>query len=111
MDLNDIATRVKTNKPVTPAEFAYLIANDREAFMAFLIANNPGSMNNILRHQLGYTFELGFTPDPAKIQRIVQMILDNNNTKEIQTIAQNFKLNLNGLSPELYQAIHTQFNQ
>jgi hypothetical protein len=109
MDLKDIGARVKSGKRVSPDEFAYLISNDREAFMAFLIANNPGSMNNILRHKLGYTHELGFAPDAQKLSRLVQVILDRGNEAEIKTIIDNFKVNLNGISPELQRAIQVAF--
>ncbi len=109
MDLKDVARRVKAGKKVSPDEFAHLIRNDRHAFMAFLISNNPGSMNNILRHKLGYTHELGFAPDVAKIQRIVQIILDRNIESEIKTIVENFKVNERGVSPELKESLALAF--
>lgn len=109
MDLRDIGRRVKKGEKVSPAEFATLIANDREAFFAFLIANNPGSMNDILRHKLGYTHELGFKPETAKLQRVMQIILDRNAKDEIKTIIDNFKVNLNGLSPQLVKEIKANF--
>jgi hypothetical protein len=109
MDLNEIAGRVRAGERVSPQEFAYLISNDIEAFMAFLIANNPGSINSILRYKLGYTFELGFTPNIQKIQRIVQIIIDQKKADELQVIMQNFQLNLDALSPQLFRAIKTQF--
>ncbi|MDF2449408.1 MAG: hypothetical protein K0R26_1912 [Bacteroidota bacterium] len=105
MNLKEIAARVQAKQPVTPDEFAYLITNDRAAFFAFLIANNPGSMNHILRHKLGYSHELGWSPDPKKIQRICQIILERNNLEEIQTILNSFALNPAGLSPKLIKAI------
>ena len=107
--LAGIALRVQQGKRVTPAEYAQLIANNKEAFFAFLIANNPGSMNDILRHRLGYTHELDFMPDVTKLQRICQVILDRNNKAEIKTIIDNFKLNTSALSPELANAIKSVF--
>lgn len=109
-NLKDIAQRAKAGKQLTYDEYAYLLANDREAFFAFLIANNPGSLNNILRHKLGYTHELGFKPDVAALTRICQMIVDKNTTDEIEAIITDFQFNEKGLSPKLIEALQNVFN-
>jgi hypothetical protein len=110
-DTAEIAARRKAGKKITPEEYAHLIANSPEAFFAFLIANNPGSMNDILRNRLGYDFELQFKPDPAKITRICEMILERDNKQEIATILNNFKLQTAALSPQLLAAIQKAFNK
>lgn len=111
MDLQDITKRVQKGLKVTPKEYAYLLANNRSAFFAFMIANNIGSMNDILRHRLGYSFELGFTPDLKAITRICDTILADNKTAEIRTILNNFQINTAALSPELLGEIKLIFNR
>jgi len=114
-DLADILKRIQQKQPVSPEEFAWALVQpnpqSRELFIAFLIANNPGSMNDILRNRLGYTHELEYQPNPAKLARICQMIIDRGNEQELQSIIQNFQLNLAGLSPQLMQAIKQRFNE
>lgn len=110
MNAAEIAKRVDNKQRVTPAEYAYLLSQDRKAFFKFLTANNPGSMNDILRHKLGYTFELNFTPDQNKINRIVEMILQRNNQAEIKTILNNFQLNKAGISKELWAQLNDKLN-
>jgi len=105
--LNDIANRVKNGERVSPQEYAYLLHNNKDALFAFMIANNPGSMNDILRHQLGYTHELGFRPDVQRIKRICEIILKENKLGEIKTIIDSFKVNLDGLSPALVAALNS----
>ena len=103
--VKNIAARVKSGNAVTHEEFSFLILNDKEAFLSFMIKNNPGSMNHVLRDILGYTHELGFKPDEAKIGRICDIILQRNNAAEIKTILDNFQFNLDKISPKLLTAI------
>lgn len=105
MNLQEIAVRVKSGQPVTHEEFSYLILNDKEAFLSFMIKNNPGSMNHVLRDVLGYSHELGFAPDVKKIGRICDIILKRNNADELKTILENFQFNLDKISPKLLTAI------
>lgn len=106
-ELKDIEARLKTGKPVTHEEFAKLVTNDKHAFFAFMIKNNPGSMNNVLMNKLHYTHELSFTPDIKKMGRVCDIILERNNTGEIETILNNFQFDLNKISPKLLKAIHS----
>ena len=100
-----IAESVKKGEKVTPQEFAYLLHNDRNAFLAFLVANNPGGVTNVLRNQLGYTFELGFKPDAKRLQRVIDMLIEKKDMAAIEKIAFNTPIQLAALSPELITAI------
>lgn len=103
--LQDISNRVKAGKAVTPEEFAFLLTNDKPAFFAFMIKNNPGSMNKVLMNKLGYTHELSYTPDIKKISRICDIILKENKQNEIATILENFQFDISTMSPRLIAAI------
>lgn len=105
MDINEIAQKVKRGHDVTPEEFAALVTNDKEALFSFMIQNNPGSMNNVLRNQLGYTHELGYRPDPMAMGRVIQMIMEKGDENEINKILNNFMFNLNKIGPKLLGAI------
>lgn len=100
-----IAEAVKKGEQVSPEEFAYLLHNDRNAFLAFLVANNPGGVTNVLRNQLGYTFELGFKPDQKRLQRVIDMLIEKKDSDALQKIAYGTPIQLQALSPKLIQAI------
>lgn len=106
MDTTQIADKVKQGLPVTHDEFVELITNDNEALFTFMIQNNPGSMNNVLRNQLGYTHELGVRPDAMAMGRVIQMILEKGDTKELAAILTNFRFDLNKISPKLLETIN-----
>lgn len=91
-DLKDIEARVKAGQSVTPKEWAYLLHNNKKAFFAFLIDNNPGSMNDVLRHQMGYS-ELKFSPDKMAMARIINNLIEKNDQHELHQVLTNFKLN------------------
>lgn len=107
MNLNEIALRIKKGEEVTRDEFAYLILNDKEAFLAFCITNNPGSMNNVLRNQLGYTHELNYRPDVKAMGRVCQTILEGQKMEEFKTIIDNFQFNLDNINPKTLAAINS----
>ncbi len=100
-----IAQAVKQGEAVSPKEFAYLLHNDKNAFLAFLVANNPGGVTNVLRNQLGYTFELGFKPDAKRLQRVIDILIEKNDAAAIQKIAFGTPIQLAALSPELITEI------
>lgn len=104
-ELAEIALAVKAHEPVSPQEYAHLLHNNREAFLAFLIANNPGGVTNVLRHKLGYTHELGFKPDHAQLGRICQILIDRKDEEALSKVAAETPINLKGLSPDLIQAL------
>lgn len=105
MDTNEIAEKVKSGQDISPEEFTALVTSNKEALFSFMIQNNPGSMNNVLRNQLGYTHELDYRPDPMAMGRVVQMILEKGDQDEIHKILNNFMFDLNRISPKLLSAI------
>lgn len=100
-----IAQAVKNGEKVSPQEFAYLLHNDRNAFLAFLVANNPGGVTNVLRNKLGYTFELGFKPDAKRLQRVIDILIEKKELDALKQIAFETPIQLAALSPELITAI------
>lgn len=105
-DLNEIASRVRSGKKVTTEEYLALLQGNEEAQFAFMISNNPGNVNNTLRHQLNYV-ELGFNPDPIAISAQIQMMLNNNERAELELVKHNFKLNPAGLDPQFINALNS----
>lgn len=100
-----IADAVKKSEKVSPEEFAYLLHNDKNAFLAFLVANNPGGVTNVLRNKLGYTFELNFKPDAKRLQRIIDMMIEKKDNEGLKAIAFGTPIQLAALSPDLVRAI------
>jgi hypothetical protein len=109
-DLNDIRNRVQSGIEVTEQEYAFLLRNDRGALLAFLAANNPGVANDILRHQLGYSFELGFKPEVPKILRTLEMMLQLGKTEELEYFIENMKFNESNVPPALLAELHGLFD-
>lgn len=106
MNLQEIKYKVQKGEPVTELEYAYLLRNDASAFFGFLVQNNPGQLNDILRHKLNYT-ELGFAPDQKAIARILDFIIDSKNGEEFNFIVENVKIDTSKISPELLEAIQS----
>jgi hypothetical protein len=103
-DFEEIKQRVLSGNPVSEKEYAYLLRHNKAAFFAFMIRNNPGSVNNVLRHELGYT-ELPFAPDLKKMARIIGMMIEKGEANELHTLLSNFKLDLSKVTPELQSEI------
>lgn len=97
-DLKEIAGRVSKGVHVNTNEYLHLLKNNIVALWGFMISNNPGNINNTLRHQLGY-IELGFNPNPLAIGKQIEMLYDKNEADEIATIKKSFILNEKGLEP------------
>lgn len=74
---------------LTNDEKAFLIATHLPAHMAFLIESNPGKMNDLLRHELGFE-TLPYTPDHAAMARILTMLIEKNDTAKLNYILNNF---------------------
>lgn len=104
MTLQEIRNNVKNGIPVTEEEYAYLLRNDPSAFFGFLVSNNPGQLNDLLRHKLNYT-ELSFAPDQKAIARLLDIIIDSKNQSEFDFITENVKIDTSKISPELLEAI------
>jgi hypothetical protein len=91
MDVNEIAARAsQKSAKVSEREKAHLIANNKLAFIAFLIQQNPGYFNDVLKNQLGYN-HLPFEPDHKAIGKIIGNMLEKGELKEVNKILAGFK--------------------
>lgn len=103
--ITEISQAMAEGKAVSPDEFAYLLHNSKAAMITFLIKNNVGGVNHILRHKLGYTFELGFKPDEAKIGRICDLLIARKDDAALLAIVEGTRVDLKKISPEVLTAI------
>jgi hypothetical protein len=103
-DLNDIAARVRSGQRVSTDEYLFLLKHSEAAQLAFMVSNNPGNVNNTLRHQLGY-IELGFNPNPVAISAQLEMMLSKGERAELDTVKANFQLIEKGLDPAFINAL------
>ncbi len=104
-DLNTIAAAVIKDEAVSPSEFAYLLHNNKAAMLTFLIKNNPGGVNHVLRHKLKYTFELPYEPDVTKIGRVCDLLIKRNNDRELLEVINGTPIILRKVSPHVLSAI------
>lgn len=96
MNITEIKNKILTNQGVTDEERAFIIANDPEALAAFMIKNNPGSVNLSLRN-LGYT--VGFAPVEKNLVKQLQIILDQKHAEDFEYIVKNYNIDLNKIHP------------
>lgn len=61
------------------------------ALAAFMIDNNPGSVNWALR-RMGYN-HLGFAPNKVALARQLQIFIDRNNIEDFNEVVSRFELN------------------
>jgi hypothetical protein len=108
MDLKNIETRLKNGLFVSDAERAYFIKGNIEGLCAFMVENNPGSVNFTLR-KLGYS-HLGFEPDKTAIVRQLQIFVDRKNTEDLDEVIKNFKVDESNISPSLLSELKKQFS-
>lgn len=110
MDAREIRLRLLNKMEVSDAEKAFLIKNDPHVLGAFMIENNPGSVNFTLR-SLGY--DLPFTPNAKALGRQLDILINRADTvaiKDFTSVVKNFNVRQNGLSPELLNELTKQFN-
>lgn len=100
--LQDIAARLKAGYPVNNQEKAYLLRYNPAALAAFMVENNPGSLNLRLKQRWGYT-HLPFAPDKKAIARQLQILLDRNEAAVLDDLRQNFNLVPDGYDPDFVQ--------
>lgn len=106
--LAEIESKIKQGMQVSDNERAYLIANNPYALAAFMIENNPGSVNLTLR-QMGYD-HLGFVPNPKALSAQLELLIENHDTQALAAITKAFQLRSNGLTTSFVQALQNQFN-
>ncbi len=108
MNAQEIKQRLLAGGTATPAERAYLLRNDLVSLIAFMIHNNPGSVNLALRKQ-GYT-HLGFEPNETKLQYQLGQMIERGDVAGVTDVIQNFNLIPDGLNPEFIKQFRLQFN-
>lgn len=109
MDEQDIAARLKAGYMVSEQEKAYLLSRNPYALAAFMIENNPGSVNYRLRNTWGYN-HLTFEPDAKKLARQMEIIIQRRDREVFEDVVRNFNLVPDGLSPEFIQEFVKAFN-
>lgn len=107
-NLADIESRIKQGLQVSDNERAYFIVNNPYALAAFMIENNPGSVNLALR-QMGYD-HLGFEPNPSALATQLEILIDNREVNDLEKITKAFVLRKNGLTDSFIQALVNQLN-
>lgn len=110
MDVNEIEARIKAGQVVSDAERAFLIRYNPHAWAAFMIDNNPGGLNYILRNQLGYDY-LKYDPDKNALLRTMEVILNRKNASEIQYILNNFVVMDKGFTPQFINSLQNLFKK
>lgn len=90
MDINNISARARQKgATVSEKEKAHLIANNKFALIAFLIQQNAGYFNDILKNQLGYNY-LPFAPDHKAIGKIIEELMEKGEMDTVNQILSGF---------------------
>ena len=106
--LADIESRLKQGLQVSDNERAFFIVNNPYALAAFMIENNPGSVNLALR-QMGYD-HLGFEPNPKALATQLEIMIENKEVEDLAKINKAFVLRKNNLTDSFIQALVNQLN-
>jgi hypothetical protein len=96
--IRDIAQQVKAKKQITAQDKIAFMRQDPEAMAAFMIANNPGSVNATLR-AMGYD-KLAFAPNTSVLAQQLQTFINTGNWSDLNTVISKFILKEDGLNPD-----------
>jgi hypothetical protein len=107
MIIGDLIAKVNAGQPLSEKEAAFYIRHYPPALAAFMIENNPGSVNFNLR-RIGYS-HLGFEPNPKALARQMQIFIDRANNADWMEVVRNFHINPAGLSESFLKELQTQF--
>lgn len=108
--LQNIEQRIINGEPVTDVERSFYLRNNPRGLAAFMVANNPASVRDILKRLLGYT-HLSFDPNRKQLLEQLRKILERNDAKSWGIVVENFTLRTDGLSQEFINALSAQFAQ
>lgn len=103
MNLEQIIAKQNSGTPLTAEETAFLINNDLPAMAAFMLANNPGSVNLTLR-QMGYN-HLGFEPNIEALKAQMALLIDMRKADELEQVIKNFTVRAETITPDLAAAL------
>jgi hypothetical protein len=109
-DLKELLHKLANRVPLTTEEYIFVVQNSDKALWGFMISNNPGNINNTLRHKLGYS-ELGFNPNPTAIAAQIDMMIKKGEADEIDLVIKNFRLNTDGLDASFINEFNQLFIQ
>lgn len=108
MDISLLKQHVNAGGKLTEGQAAFLIRNDMPSLAAFMIENNPGSVNFALRNILGYD-HLKFQPDQAALARQMEIIINGGKSDELMTVVKNFRMDASKLPAKLAEQLQLQF--
>lgn len=107
--VRDIAQKVIQKKPITDADKIAFITSDPEAMAAFMIANNAGSVNAILRG-MGYD-KLSFAPNNSVLAQQMQTFINTGNWSDFNEVVRRFIIKKEGLTPEFINLFNQKIKQ
>ena len=87
-----ILQNAKQTKKVSTFDIAQAVTSHPDTFYEFLIDNNIASVNDILRHNCGFS-KLPFKPNRAAIEATIKGLIDSKNTAKLRMISDNFVYN------------------
>ena len=93
MDIHEIQNKFASKVPLTEDEAVHFIKSNPYALSAFMIENNPGGLNQILR-EMGYS-NLKFAPDPLALSRQLHIIIDQKHTEDWNSLLSKFHVDPN----------------
>lgn len=105
--VRDIAQKVVAKKQVSPGDQVAFMRQDPEAMAAFMIANNPGSVNATLR-AMGYD-KLGFAPNTSVLAHQLQTFINTGNWGDLNEVISKFILKTEGLHPDFINLYNKTF--
>jgi len=108
MNLAELEAKIKAGTQVSDNERAYFITHNPYALFGFMIDNNPGSVNLILR-KMGYN-HLGFDPNKKALAAQVEILMQNKDLGALEAITKNFQLMDSNLTPNFVKALVAQLN-
>lgn len=85
-DHQDIAFRIRNKAAVGIEELAGHIAGDEYAKFVYMLANNPASINDVLRHKRGFE-SLPFAPDPDRLAGEIDLLYKKGDPQSMDIIS------------------------
>ena len=108
MDFSFVKQKLMDGIPLNYRETAILLKNHMPSLSAFMIENNPGSVNYTLRNVLGYN-HLGFAPNQKALARQMEIFIESGNKNDFNQVVRNFQIDGSKLPEELVNEIKKEF--
>jgi hypothetical protein len=94
MNLQDIKNNIRKGNPVSHAELAWAIGQDKHMLFNMLMDNNLASVNKALRIDLNQKY-LSFAPDRKAIEAVVNAYIVKNDLDSLNVILRDFEADPN----------------